>query len=413
MKYTRGQASPFYFACSYGRIDEVLQTLDAKDAPSIEELNRLQDNGSTPLHAATHYNHFDIVRLLLERNCPRTALNRFGNTAYEEASTPEMKQLFDRSSASDRFHETDTAATVAVYLPEGTTENAHANESVDYVQLFRTNEEIFEYTLNQQTAAMWLKFYDWVMHTFRKHIEREHLRVDAFDLQNHPDLRKFLKQNLDDQKIQETMKLITKAGQSNSIEPLILLYTSERAGFYRPFNRSLVHSSSTTSVSPHSCDRFLFEFQLRRDELKKLAFTGTVYRGVTMFTVDLEIYRRALSSRPVGVIGLKTFTSTTRDLSVAMRFALSTSTAADQVNAVFVFEISHVTPTIFGVETISVYGQEQEVLILPGNLFTVTRIEAEDHLSVTKIYLKHWYVPISFWKKLRQTIRAGDGSVLA
>jgi ankyrin repeat protein len=83
MKYVWGEASDFYFACSDGRIDRVQQMLDAEDAPSIDELNRLQANCSTPLHAATFNNHLDIVRLLLDRNCCRTTLNRYENTRNE------------------------------------------------------------------------------------------------------------------------------------------------------------------------------------------------------------------------------------------------------------------------------------------------------------------------------------------
>ena len=412
MRYVRGKASNFYFACSTGRIDEVLQTLDAEDAPHIDELNRLQANGSTPLHAATFNNHLEIVRLLLDRNCCRTTLNRYGNTAYEEASTEEMKQLFHRSSPTDRFHEEDTAAAFAVYLPEADEENARVNETVDYVHLFRSDEEIFEYTLNQQTSAMWLKLYDWFMHTFRTYIEREDLHVDTFNLHNHPDFRQFLKQSLDDSNMKEAMTSINTARRNNSIEPLITLYTSERVGFYKPCNQSILRSATNNNVSPHSCDRFLFEFYLRRDELKKRAFTGTVYRGASMSTADLEIYRRALASMPAGVLGLKTFTSTSRDILVALNFAFNTPPVADQEHVIFVFEISQVTSMIFAVQDISVFGQEQEVLILPGNLFIVTRIEKQDHPSVTKVYLNHWHVPISFWKKIKQTFRAGRKSVL-
>jgi hypothetical protein len=81
-------------------------------------------------------------------------------------------------------------------------------------------------------------------------------------------------------------------------------------------------------------------------------------------------------------------------------------------HVLFIFEITEATPTIFGVEDVSDFKYEQEVLILPGNLFTVTHIEEKLHPPITKIYLSHWNMSISFWEKIKQTIRAGRKSVL-
>lgn len=85
MRYTPGEASEFYFLCKEGRTDQVRQILEDQSSPPIEELNELQPNGSTPLHAATF--------CWSCRNCPRTTLNKYGNSAYDEAQSPEVKKL--------------------------------------------------------------------------------------------------------------------------------------------------------------------------------------------------------------------------------------------------------------------------------------------------------------------------------
>src|ERR1700722_9431551 len=72
LQFIPGKASDFYFLCKDGKIDEIRQILNDETSPSIDELNQLQPNGSTPLHAATYYNQLEIVKLLLEHNCPRT-----------------------------------------------------------------------------------------------------------------------------------------------------------------------------------------------------------------------------------------------------------------------------------------------------------------------------------------------------
>jgi hypothetical protein len=413
MPYSPGKASDFYFLCKEGKIDEVRRILNDEASPSIEKLNQLQPNGSTPLHAATFYNHPEIVKLLLEHNCPRNTLNRYGNTAYDEAQSIEMKNLFLRPESTDRFHETNTTETISVFLSEENVESVNASKTANYVRLFQTQTEIFEYSLNQQTTAMWLKFYNWFSHTFRTFIERDDLRVDTFDLINHPDFKQFLERSLaDPEKYAKTMESVNKAKQRNSIEPLITLYTSESAGFYRPFNKLLGQSSSNTEISEHLCDRYIIEFHIRHQELKQRAFTGTVYRGATISINDLIIYQHAMESNPSGVLGFRSFTSTSRDIFVALKFALHNPLNEGQKHVLFIFEIREKSPTIFGVDDVSIYGHEQEVLILPGNLFTVTKIEEQLHPPITKIYLSHWKISISFWSKIKQTIQAGKKSVL-
>lgn len=413
MRFIPGEASSFYFLCKDGKTDEVRQILDAKDSLPIEQLNSLQPNGSTALHAATFYKHLDIVQLLLEHGCPRTELNRFGNTAYDEAQTDEMKQLFDRYDLSDRFHETNIGDAISMFFPEVNNENLNVNGTNGYVHLFQTKSEIFEYSLNQETTAMWLNFYNWFLHTFRTFIEREDLHIDAFDLHNHPDFQEFLKQNLSDpKKYEKTMQRVIEAQRRNSIAPLINLYTREDAGFYRPFNTLLAQSAPNTGMSSHLCDRFIIEFHIHRQELKRRSFTGITYRGATMSVNDLVIYRHAIESKPPGVLGLKTFTSTSKDPLVALKFAFRGSLNEDQKHVLFIFKILQESSTIFGISDESEYKQEEEVLILPGNLFMVTKVEEQPNPPLTKIYLQHWKTSISFWKKIKQTIKAGKKSVL-
>lgn len=67
-------------------------------------MNQLEPNESTTLHAAVHYGHVEIVRILLhEKNVMCHRLNRYDLTAYEEASTDEIRELFDRPRDSQRF----------------------------------------------------------------------------------------------------------------------------------------------------------------------------------------------------------------------------------------------------------------------------------------------------------------------
>ena len=72
------------------------------------DLNRLESNGSTGLHAATFFGHVEVVRLLLQkRGVMRHRKNHHGLTAYEEAANDEIRQLFHRPN-TNRFSSDST-----------------------------------------------------------------------------------------------------------------------------------------------------------------------------------------------------------------------------------------------------------------------------------------------------------------
>ncbi|CAF3966783.1 unnamed protein product [Rotaria sp. Silwood1] len=58
----KGEASKFYWACRNGDIETVRQILSQSD---YNEINRLEPNGSTALHAAVYYGRTEVVRILL------------------------------------------------------------------------------------------------------------------------------------------------------------------------------------------------------------------------------------------------------------------------------------------------------------------------------------------------------------
>jgi hypothetical protein len=380
--------------------------------PTIDELNALQPNGSTALHAATYYEHRDIVELLLRYGCNRTTLNRYGKRAYEEARTPEMKKLFDRPNLTSRFHELDPTHTIALYIAEDAKTNSNPNCTSNYVHFFKSDDEILEYSLNQETTAFWFNIYNWFTHSFHSWLQYDNFHVDAFDLQNHADFKQFLQNLSDPMKRQHCQRFIQEASRRNSIEPLITLYSSEEAGLYRPLNQQLAGSPSEVQNTTHLCDRFVMEFYLKREQLKQRAFTGITFRGATLTCDDIAVYRSAVHNNSTAVLAFKAFTSTSTDPFVALGFAMQNPIDERQKHVVFVFEIDKVSSTIFSIEDISIYGHEREVLILPGTLFVVTEVQEDTELNVTQIVLRHRQVSFSFMTKLKQTFISGNKSVI-
>jgi ankyrin repeat protein len=87
-----GQASDLYRASRAGDADAVRQI---SATTSFNDLNHLEPNGSTALHAASFFGHPDVVRLLLqERGVMRHRKNRHGLTAYKRQPTMKFVSCF-------------------------------------------------------------------------------------------------------------------------------------------------------------------------------------------------------------------------------------------------------------------------------------------------------------------------------
>lgn len=95
MGYT--DVSELYLAC---RNDDVVKVKQLLSHLTLEEIDRIEPNGSTALHAASYFGHIEIVRLLLEKGASRRQKNKNGVTPADEAKTFEMAQLFNREALS-------------------------------------------------------------------------------------------------------------------------------------------------------------------------------------------------------------------------------------------------------------------------------------------------------------------------
>ncbi|CAF0962162.1 unnamed protein product [Didymodactylos carnosus] len=87
------QLSEFYLSCRNNNIEKVKEYLITI---TEKEINHLEPNGSTALHAASYNGHGDIVRLLLDKEASTTLKNRYGYTAEQEARTDTIKELFQQ-----------------------------------------------------------------------------------------------------------------------------------------------------------------------------------------------------------------------------------------------------------------------------------------------------------------------------
>lgn len=187
----------------------------------------------------------------------------------------------------------------------------------------------------------------------------------------------------------------------NTVVPLIYLYTKQELRFYAELNKNLATIGTDSHRAASICDRFVREFDLREAELSKFGFTGTTYRGTTISQDDLEHYRQASEQNPKWTIVPRAFQSTTVNLSKAMEF-IKLKKANGKSVGLLVYHMPVACSTIFSVKEISRYPQEEEVLIMPGNLFTITKVTQCSHdPTLPEVHLEHAKRDISSLKKAR------------
>ena len=91
--------SLLYRVCRSGDSRQVQQLLLSL---SLDEINHIEPNGSTALHAASYYGHRDIVKMLLDAGACRSIRNRrYGLTPYEEAYDEIIRSLFHRVNTTN------------------------------------------------------------------------------------------------------------------------------------------------------------------------------------------------------------------------------------------------------------------------------------------------------------------------
>ncbi|UJR18202.1 hypothetical protein I4U23_005103 [Adineta vaga] len=199
---------------------------------------------------------------------------------------------------------------------------------------------------------------------------------------------------------QNPRDFIEASKKFNSIIPLIHLYTEK--------NLAIIDNNPNRGAS--LCDRFIREFDLKEAELSQFAFVGKTYRGTSMSTSDVVNYRKASEQNPQWMIAPRAFQSTSINRAKALEFLHSKKREGKPVG-LMVFHIPVACSTIFAIKEISRYPQEDEVLIMPGNLFTITMVtQCEDDPTLPEVHLEHVKRDISFFKKLRTIFRAATTS---
>lgn len=308
-------------------LQELLQTL------SIDEMNRLESNGSTGLHVACFRGHKDIVRQLLEKGVNRSIMNKFHCLPYHEAASNEIRQLFDLIPEQQRY--VANSGQVEWLLISSNVQNTSATHLEALRQL--ADEPIRSAT---------------------QRIINNYIRPHFADIRNYDEL----------------LQHFNKALTEEDPKYFVTAYTAE-TGFYNRLNFHLAEDNDVGRV-----ERKLYVgILIFNPYFEQYRFSGIAYRGMRLSEDELREYQ-------VGqTVMIKSLVSASTNPNETLHFIKNlhrTNIHGREVKmgVMCTYSIQHRNNSLY-INGLSQYASESEVLIFPYSVFTVSRIDraSENH----------------------------------
>ena len=367
---------PFYFACE--KNDLAFVELSLKKMKFNEIDHQYPPNNETVLHIATRKQYKEMVEILLHHGAQRTLKNIDGQQAYELANTQDMKDLFKRSESS-RF--------AFPHSFENTTFSSESKLNCKSCSLVNSNT-MYEWELVDRNASekalQFRREFKVSPSTHSKIWKKKFYSLTKSYLPVHRQDLSVAKSVFIDQCFQRALR-------EQNPNYLAKAYTSCQ-NFSRSLNldmaRNVIHNL-TNGCSQFSCQclystedgtKSIANIFLHHPNFQQLSFQGQVYRGIPLTKDKLDHYR-------VGsCIITTTFLSTSKSSSVARMFSGESERKRSQHSFFCTYTIVSNGRTAIDISQLSVYPEEEEVLILPYSTFLITKIEEEP--ETTMIYLE-------------------------
>lgn len=332
--------SPLYVACrnnDFERVKRLLKTL------TLDDIDKMEPNGSTALHAASYHGHRDIVKFLLDLGADRSVQNRFGCLPYDEANDEETRQLFVRIPNMNRLV-SDTGAIEWERIDDDALNEAN-------------NERLMIETLYDR---MNMVGGDCIRTMFEK-IENNYIDKSLTYAKDIDKIRRFFH----------------KATEEEDPKWIITAYTAE-SDFYKFFNRELAGGSNTNRMER----TYIVALLLHHPKLDPLSYIGTSCRVMRITEETLEKYKK----KPRLMV--KAFMSSSIEEKIAIWFAHRANSASNktpnltrfnlQGKAILQWVLCKYTikhrRSALNIENISQYAMEGEILIMPYTVFQVKSV---------------------------------------
>jgi hypothetical protein len=234
VKTSSKNCSDFYLACRTNNIEETTRLLSTMET---EEIDRIEPNGSTALHAACFHGHREIVELLLKAGADRAIQNKYKYTPFDEAKNNDISELFNRIPNCNRFT-TNTGALEWELFDNEAHDNARLNRQM-IETLYRAVpiNRLFE-NIEKNYICKELKYFTGI-----EHIKR----------------------------------FFQKAREEQDPIWIIKAYTAE-TDFYKIFNAEMAGGTGKCEIER----KYIIALFLFHPKLDQFSYTGPSYRVIEM-----------------------------------------------------------------------------------------------------------------------------------
>lgn len=326
--------SAFYLACRNNQIDEVRRLLPYM---SLDDINRIEPNGSTALHAASYFGHGEIVALLLEAGADRSISNRFGCKPFDEGKNDRIKNLFYRTPTANRYVNSMGAIEWVLF-------------SDDVEEKAMENRDILQTLYNRTPVVKMLE-----------KIQKNYLEKTLQNVKG----------------VEIISRFFHKAVAEANPAWIINAYTAE-TDFYKILNAQIAGGAAEND----SERRYMIALLYFHPSLDQFAYIGTSYRAVECYESHIAQYRiNALLMTKAFVSS--SISESVVELSICQKEVAkqeNTPSRWDQegqkIQKILVMFVYHIKQrrTALHIENISQYPAEGEVLIMPYSVFKVLKI---------------------------------------
>ena len=325
------ECSRFYCACRTGNTDEVKQHLQIL---TQDEIDRIEPNGSTALHAAAYHGHRPIVRMLLERGADRSIKNKYDCVPFDEAANDGVKELFLRMPNANRLIVETGKIEWEMIGPDA------LESAIEYRRFIRI---LYETTSQERM--------------FEK-IEQNYIRKGLIDCS----------------KIPEIIHFFEKATRDQDPIWIVKAYTAE-TDFYNVFNAEYAGGANKFETER----KYIIALLMHHPKLDHLSYTGFSYRVMKVTEHDIDKYQIDSLSK------IKSLLSSTVDEKIAIGL-LSRQEEENEKKGIrrridvrgrvikswimCKYHIKHRRSALH-IENSSQYVAEAEVLIMPYTVFKI------------------------------------------
>ncbi len=368
--------SPLYLACQNNDLAHVESCLKKMKLKEIDY--QYPPNNETALHIATRKQHKEIIEILLRYGAQPSLRNIEGQRAYELAETEEIKDLFKRPKSS-RFAFSHSFCDVpTVSQPELSCKSCsliNTNTMYEWELVDRNaSQKAMKFRLEFKThPSMNAKIWKKKLYSLKKGYLTAHLQ----DLSkvNGAIIHDYFKRALLELNPNHLVTAYTISQEFSSLLNLDMA-------------RNVIHDLNN-GCSQFSClclyltgdgTKSISNIFLHHPNFQNLGFQGEVYRGMAMAKYKLDHYK-------VGsCIITTTLISTSKDPVVAQRFSDKSGSNLSTHSYFCSYKIVNDGRTAIDISNLSIYPEENEVLILPYTPFLIKKIEEEQER--TNIYLE-------------------------